>query len=295
MGHVVGAAGLKRAFLIAVYVVCAAHGGFIGDRRALLRSAAGGNCSQATAFLARTSGLSGTETAAYKAMICGMVTDGTWSKLDVLYVFATNTQTTALLNLVSTSYTGTVHGTVSFAADQGYTGDGSTFYIDSPWQPATGPNFTQNGAAYGLYSLTSVAGASSFAMGEDTAFFDIDLSLLTGGGLLNASICSTAATLSVANSSTVGQYIVSRTSSSNTAVYKNGSATPFVNSTTDTSHALTAQDLYFFARNDLPGPAGFWNGKLSAGWAGGAMTAAQAANVASRVNAYMTALGINVY
>ena len=67
-------------------------------------SGGGGGCSAATTFLARTSGLSGTETTAYTTMICGMITDGTWSLFDGLYVFATNTKTTAKLNLVSTSY-----------------------------------------------------------------------------------------------------------------------------------------------------------------------------------------------
>src|SRR5208282_4996530 len=72
-------------------------------------------CAQATAFIARTSGLSTTEKNAYTAMICGMVTDGTWSLLDVLYIFATNNTTTAALNLVSSSFNGTVTGSMSFS------------------------------------------------------------------------------------------------------------------------------------------------------------------------------------
>jgi hypothetical protein len=53
------------------------------------------NAPQTTAFLARTSGLSGTETLAYKALINGLVADGVWSLLDALWIFATNTTLTA--------------------------------------------------------------------------------------------------------------------------------------------------------------------------------------------------------
>src|SRR5229473_5562637 len=66
-----------------------------------LAQAPGGGCSQATTFLARTSGLSGTETTAYTNLICGLVTDGVYPSLDALYIFATNTTTTANLNLIS--------------------------------------------------------------------------------------------------------------------------------------------------------------------------------------------------
>ena len=37
-------------------------------------------------------------------LICGLVTDGVWAKLDALYVLAQQTQADALLNLVGTSY-----------------------------------------------------------------------------------------------------------------------------------------------------------------------------------------------
>src|SRR5208283_4790005 len=94
-------------------------------------------CGQANAFIARTSGLSATENAAYTAMICGMVTDGTWSLLDALYIFATNNTTTAALSLVSSTYNGTVTGTLTFSADNGWTGNGSTGYLSTNLTPSS--------------------------------------------------------------------------------------------------------------------------------------------------------------
>src|SRR6266404_5933062 len=42
------------------------------------------SCTQAGAFLARTSGLNILHTIAYNSLICGLVVDGIWAKLDVL-------------------------------------------------------------------------------------------------------------------------------------------------------------------------------------------------------------------
>ena len=80
---------------------------------------AGAAAGPAAAFLARTSGLNATHTNAYTALINGLVSDAIWAKLDVLYLFATQDQTTALLNLVSASFTAVIHGAPPFAADNG--------------------------------------------------------------------------------------------------------------------------------------------------------------------------------
>src|SRR6266404_3514163 len=73
-----------------------------------------GSCAQSTAFLARTSGLDTTHTNAYNSLICGLVTNGVFSKFDFLYIYATQNSTTALLNLISTSFNSTVHGAPTF-------------------------------------------------------------------------------------------------------------------------------------------------------------------------------------
>src|SRR5258706_5828950 len=85
-----------------------------------------GSCAESTAFFARTSGLDAAHIAAYNTFICGLVTDGLFSKFDVLHIYATQDSTTALLNLVSTSYNGTAVGSPTFTADRGFTGTGSS-------------------------------------------------------------------------------------------------------------------------------------------------------------------------
>src|SRR5229473_4702071 len=132
-----------------------------------LAQAPGGGCSQATTFLARTSGLSGTETTAYTNLICGLVTDGIitgtlsgatgcGTVLDGLYIFATNTTTTANLNLCGTSFGLTTSAAPSFTADRGYTGNGTTQFLDTGFIPsAAGGATTLNSTSLGAYVLTN--------------------------------------------------------------------------------------------------------------------------------------------
>jgi hypothetical protein len=115
---------------------------------------------EASAFLARTSGLDANHTSAYTTLINGLVADGLWSKFDVLYVFATQNSTTALLNLISSSYPGIPNSAPTFTADRGYNSvNGGNAYIDTGFNPATAPSpkFTQNSAHISMWNLTNLA------------------------------------------------------------------------------------------------------------------------------------------
>jgi hypothetical protein len=178
----------------------------------------------ASTFLARTSGLSGTETAAYCNLINGLDTDSTYALLDALYIFATNTTTTANLNLVSTSFGLTQTGTVTFSADHGYTGDGSTGSLNTNLTPPS-THFTQNSASIGVYILSNRTTSNSSAAigGGGSAAYYIIKPLDSGFTWeINAATFPT-----VANGSTQGAWIVSRPSSATENVYQNGSATAF--------------------------------------------------------------------
>jgi hypothetical protein len=108
----------------------------------------GGGCSQATALIARMD--RSQNTPAVTNLICGMVTDGTWSLMDAFYVFAINSSGNAGLNWVSTSFPITVNGTCTFTANQGYTGDGTSCNLRTAMAPASaGGNFTLNSGSLG--------------------------------------------------------------------------------------------------------------------------------------------------
>ena len=197
---------------------------------------------EATNFLARTSGLNATYTNAYCNLINGLVADGfitgnlsgaascgTGTKvLENLWILASDTSTNALLNICGTSFPPVPTNTPTFTAGVGYAGNGTTSYLAVAWAPSTnGVNFTQNCASMGAYignnrttSNSSVimgtAVPSSFAyiVPLETSNFKYDM--------------NSATFPTVANGGTAGMWIATRTAASGagaTAAYKNGNTT----------------------------------------------------------------------
>lgn len=252
------------------------------------------SCSQSTTFLARTSGLSATETSAYDTMICGMVTDGTYSLLDGLYIFATNTVTTAALNLISTSFTATVHGTLTFAADSGWTGNASTGFLDTGFNPATAPSaqWTLNSAHFSTYILNSRTANDAwndFGATDNTNFI---LWIPLAGNIVNYDV-NDATGGNFANAQAQAMWGINRVSSASTQVFKNGAL--FGTTASNPATVIPPDNLYVFALNDIGTANSFSGDKLSAvSWGAGLDTTHQCL-LANRINGYMTALGINVY
>jgi hypothetical protein len=260
----------------------------------------GGSCAASTTFLARTSGLSGTESTAYDTMICGMITDGVgcsaWSgssgNLDALYIFATNTTTTANLNLCGTSHTLTQTGTVTFSADHGYTGDGSTGYLATGINPCAGGfNATQNSETIGAYVLTNRSANQNYAeigasdgtnysyitaLDAGAAYYDINGAKFPTGTSSNAQ----------------GSWAAFRSSSSDVSQYTNESSNGFTGADTSTCVSETIDILALGGSSATL----FSADQLSAAYIGASpATTPNIVAIQHRINAYMTALGINVY
>jgi hypothetical protein len=247
----------------------------------------GGACSQATTFLARTSGLSGTQTSAYTALICGMVTDGTWSVMDGLYVFATNSTATANLNLVSTSYGLTQNGTVTFAANNGYTGDGLSGYFTTGFTPSTaGGNMSTNSASIGGCVLTSRTTVVS------------NMALIGGVNAHASYIVPYGTTVHTeydindndnltAVSNAQGSWIASLTSSSQGYYAHNGSSTSFAAS----SNALADAGLYISALDVTGSPLYFSADQIAYAFYGGGLTTTQITAVYNRLLTYLSTVG----
>ncbi len=126
---------------------------------------------EAAAFLARTTGLDGGHITAYTDLINGLVSSGIWALTDILYIFATNSEGNALLNLKSANYPGVIVGSGTHTTDRGYeltvgnfitagTG-GSSYFYDT----GGGQNFQQNAASLGAWCVTEVG---TFESVEDT-------------------------------------------------------------------------------------------------------------------------------
>jgi hypothetical protein len=267
----------------------------------------GGGCSQATTFLARTSGLSGTEATAYTSLICGLVTDGIitgnlstthcGSIIDRLYIFATNTTATANLDICGSTDTLTAVNAPTFSADHGYTGiPGTPSYLTSAFVPSTaGGNMTLNSASIGAYILNNRTTTINYAAlgasdgGSDWTYFLPN----DGSGTTLADINSVTFGDVEAIGTSQGQWVFSRTGSSGFTGYHNSSTT--ISYPSSTSTGLPNQAIYVLAIDDGGTQFDVSADQLSAAWWGAGVTSGQQTSIASRINAYMTALGINVY
>jgi hypothetical protein len=286
----------------------------VGDFQGIDSNAAAsgsGGCSQATTFLARTSGLSGTETTAYTAMICGLVSDGIitgslsgvagcGTKLDALYIFATNTTTTANLNLCGTGFGITTTVAPTFSADHGYTGNGTTQFLNTNFNPATAAgNYALNSASIGVYTLTNRAPDSvSLQMGAvDGGFASYNfISVLSSASAIAPEMNGGTFGGATNNGVSQGFTAVSRTVATGINAYKNASSAS-LGTIADSSVSIPNAAIYICAYNEA-GTAKKWSiDQVSAAFIGGGLTGVQFLQLSNRINAYMAAMPtpINVY
>jgi hypothetical protein len=219
-------------------------------------------------------------------MIDGLVADGVWSKFDVLYIFATQTQTTALLNLISSSYTGIANGSPTFTVDRGFSGGASgnsTVFINTTFNPssAPSPNYTLNSAHLSGWCLNDIQETRNF-MGA------------TGAGIYakftdnNAYFAiNTGTNINAAVANAIGHYIGNRSASNATQGYKNGSS--IVSGSVASTGVPNFQ--YFVLSDNNGAPLGA-NNQLAMASIGASLSATDATNFYNRLRTYMTTVGV---
>lgn len=262
----------------------------IGSRRALLSkkiTITATDSAQALAFLARTSGLDGTHTAAYKALINGLVTDGVWAKIDSLKIFATQNSATALLDLVSATFNGSVaSGAPNFAADRGYDA-GTAGFIDTAFNASTaGGLFTQNSAHMMLWNNAATVGDSNSQVAANAANSGHIYARFSDTNAYFRINCTGAAGFAVATAH--GFYLANRSGASAWQAYKDSGTA--LGSGTDASSAPVNGTF------QLPAPTGSGQtgsaDQFSAFGCGGSLSATDAGNYNSRMRTFMTAVGV---
>ena len=96
-------------------------------------------------------------------LLTSMKADGVWAKLDVFYVFAQDGGSAfATLNWKNPNANqSTLVNAPTFVSNQGFTGNGTSSYIDTNYNPATqGVQYTQNNAS--RYFFTHAIGTGRF-------------------------------------------------------------------------------------------------------------------------------------
>lgn len=256
----------------------------------------------ATNFLARTSGLSGTETDAYCVLINGLVTDsiitgnlsgatGCGTVLDGLYMFATKNTTEANRNLCGTSFGITVGGSPTFTADRGYTGDATTAFLDTGYQLLTGGgNFAESSGAVGACILNARTTALLYtAVGAEESTGSTSQTFIILNGLQGLFRVNSDNGVAPVITSSQGTWISSRTASNLTTAYLNGAS---IGTSAQAGQARAAANLYFLATNQAGvGAIAFSGDQIGAGFLGAGLDATKAAAISSRISAFITSVG----
>lgn len=219
-----------------------------------------------------------------------------WSVSDRIWLHASENAQQATIDIVNLGVATPVSAP-TFTANEGYTGNGSSNYLNSGYSGSVnGVNFVRDSCSIHTYVRVSRTTNSLASVG----FYD---SAATGTAFYFAPFFNSAFSYDTQNAFTltsaavadaIGFWTSTRTGSTATAVYKNGSSTA-VSTTAIASTALVNLNFYILARNNSATADWFDSDQVSVTAMTAGMTGADALQFRADINAYMTSLGKNVY
>ncbi|HTA82697.1 MAG TPA: hypothetical protein VK783_07190 [Bacteroidia bacterium] len=228
---------------------------------------------ETTAYLAQcTTQPSAKWTNALNTLIRQLIIDGNWQQLDRMWIFAAEgARQNARINVVNPANTGTWVSEVdpthlTWTADYGYTGNGSSSYLNTNFNPSTAANYKTTNANYGIYSQSNARFTSSVDIGAT------DGTNIIGGQINRASnmgpefyINSSVNDLVASTSASTGLYSIVRTGSTASALWVNG--TSILTSTTS-STAIPSKNVYILGYNNNGTASNFSTRPISIGFLG---------------------------
>jgi len=236
--------------------------------------------------------VSATQQGRVDALIIGLKADGLFALMDGLWLHAgESVAKQATIDIKALRVAVPVNAPTLAAG--GYTGNGTSSYINTNFTAFS--NYTQNSASYGCYCRTSST-ASGFecpmGMANGTVFSD--LTPIVGGNVIARTNRTGGAQATGPNANRMGFYVAVCSDANNQQIYKNGNTTPVGTNNTG-AQVVPALAFFIGARNDSGSPSSFAVDQVAVSFIGAGLSAAQQASLSARVNAYMTAWGINVY
>lgn len=188
---------------------------------------------EATAYFAAMSVQpDATRKSALDTLISSLKTGGVWAKLDWLTVHAAHDEQAARVNAVNPAQVASVGVAPTFTTDRGYTGNGTTQYLNTGWNASTaGGKFTQNDCSMGVWCGTDVTASGQYDLGNSNA----TICARSGTGSPMTAQSASGSTITLPASTSVGFTSWSRTGSTAGVAYKNGAALGTAISSTSTT------------------------------------------------------------
>lgn len=221
-------------------------------------------------------------------LIVGLKNDGLFSKLDRLWLFAGENTASALTDIIADQLATAVNSP-SFVADDGYTGNGSTSYVDSNFSPSTaGGNFAQNSGCLFGWSNTSGTTTQPF-IGGSGGFSDGLSRIYTrfSDGFARYAVNSISSSGGVSNATdgATGLYVSNRTGATAQEMFKNGSS---IGSDSTSSAAILSGTFLL----DKEGSSSLGTQQGSMMGCGAGLTSTDQNNLYTRLRTYATAVGL---
>lgn len=238
----------------------------------------------------------GTALTAGNQLVLSLKNAGIWNKLDLFYVFATNGDSDfATLNWKApASFQATKVSAPTFTSLEGFTGNGTTSYLNTNFNVLNDSNnFTQNAASIGVYDRVNAAGnyhrfgvatppPANGILSNWNRPLDNEFSYINSTFPGNFPVTDLTAN---------GFHFLNRTDSSNFQLYSNGL---IYESSTLASTSLVNGDLYILAFNRVgTGAQLFYPGQISIFFAGASLTS-EALSFFTSIESYMDAIGKGV-
>lgn len=256
------------------------------------------NAEAATLVAAMSSAPDDTRKGVIDTCIGAIKTAGVWTKLDCLWILAAHDSQAALLDWKNLS-DATAVNSPTFTTDRGFTGDGSTSYINTNFTPSTdGVNYTQNSACMGAYlnagTDTAVSGPNSIGFNSNSNARQSRIEpwrSATGGATVRVRMNDATATTVGTIATRFGLTASNRSASNAVQVYRNGSS---IGTSAVTSAALGTIDAYILGFNDAGLLTGQNDNRCAAAFVGGSLTSTEHADLFTAIEAYLDAVGAGV-
>ena len=212
---------------------------------------------------------------------------------DIIYILANETTEAALRNLVKRSHDATAVNSPTFTILEGYTGNGSSMYINTNYNANTqGVNYTLNSASMGYYGRLNVSTGMPFGVFDNGGATN---SMINGKNASNQFIVQ----LNTAGYGVVGTnygtgagfYVGSRTANNVTYGYNNGARSAIK---TDASVSMYSYTHYILAAHRSAGATSFSNQQVSFAFTSRGLTQAEVTVITNAFEAYMDANGKGV-
>lgn len=218
---------------------------------------------------------------------------GVWNALDRLWLFAAENSTAALIDLVARS-TATAVNSPTFTADRGYTGNGTSSYLDSNFNPGTAPGpkqYAANDASFGTWVVTPPTTVNGFEVANEFgaySFFATRWSSVNRRWEVNSA--SNPSTPLAHGGEHTGFFHGERVSSTAGALYRNGS--PLMTTDATSIGVIPNRKVFILGYVHTSTPSNFSNAQIGAVHVGRSLGAEGQARLYAALRTYMTAVGV---